>query len=154
MARIRLTTSEVDALREARFRCRMDTPSELLRAAIDGDETAVKALREAWPKGEGESIDAWTEIAKLRRDAGHAGRSLDAKKVARIANQVAALEKQHPSLPPDVMKRDAFVTLSSDVTNKLQELAKFAPRVGPGRPSVADGIRMLLNGYGKEKVDA
>ena len=46
---ISVTIDQRDALQRARHVCLLDTPSQLLRAALDGDQSARRALVDAWP---------------------------------------------------------------------------------------------------------
>ena len=50
---ISATPEQCNALLRARHACLLDTASQLLRAALDGDQAARHALVEAWPGNDG-----------------------------------------------------------------------------------------------------
>lgn len=143
--RVRISASEAEALREARFRCRLDSPAELLSAVVAGDQAAMEALRATWPHV-GDGAEAQAEAARLRREAKEAGARLNAELVARLADRIGELEAEHPELGLEDPRR-LYVSLPVEVIDTLLELARTVPRVGPGRASAVDGIRVLLNGH-------
>jgi hypothetical protein len=140
---VRVSQDEADALREARFRCRMDNPTELLLAALEGKEAALEALQELWPPPS-ESGVAWEEITRLGREKRAATRRLDFRLAMQLQEEIQSLKAMHPERPR--VCRDQTVAVRTDVVRRLLKLAVHAPRTGPGRPSVADGIRVLING--------
>ena len=144
---VSFSESEAEALREARFRCRVDTASDLLRAALRGDEAALGALRDTWP-GPSEAGVAWEEIHRLTHEHREAARRLDASAAVELRERIDVLKADHPRPEPRTKARR--VGLADSVVDRLLELAKTIPRYGPGRPSAAEGIKALLNGGGKD----
>jgi hypothetical protein len=147
---VQITESEAIALREARFRCRMDSPSEVLRAALDGNEAALAALRESWPPLS-ESEIAWAELVRLRGERRTAARKLNAARVDELDLRIQELATDHPR-PPRTASR---IKLATDVVDRLLELAKLTPATRRGRRPALAGVRALLNGHQpKEAPDA
>lgn len=48
-----VTAAQRAALLMARHACLLDTPSQLLRAALNADQAALRALADAWPGYDG-----------------------------------------------------------------------------------------------------
>ena len=69
MSRISLTKECAAALEEARWSTRSECTSDLLAAALDGSQTALKAIAEGWPADTaGERTDfPWIRPAEIER---------------------------------------------------------------------------------------
>lgn len=122
----------------------LESPADVLDAATDGDEDTLRYLRRHWPKRTPVE-KAWLEIAELngRWRTANRGR-LDHDEAIRIQRRIQVLKTRHPRRP--TRRRDVSRKMYVEVIEFLLGLAAEAPRLGAGRPSVADGIRVLLEG--------
>lgn len=138
------THDEDDALWRACDELAIASPADVLDAATDGNETALDCLRRHWPKRT-PAEKAWLEIAELNSWLRTAARGqFDLDEALRIQRRIKVLKARHPRRP--TRRRDVSRSMYVNVIEYLLKLAAKAPRLGAGRPSVADGIRVLLEG--------
>ena len=122
----------------------LDSPADVLDVATDGDEETLRYLRRHWPRRT-PAEKAWLEIAELNGKLRTAARGrFDLDEAGRIQRRIEVLKARHPRRP--TRRRDVSRKMYVEVIEFLLKLAKDAPRLGAGRPSVADGIRVLLEG--------
>jgi hypothetical protein len=153
MKRVVFTQREAEAVQAACRDLGYRRPAELLDVATDGDERVLWVLRNRWPRYT-KAERAWQEISELRsrlREMAR-GRS-DAGEAARARRRIERLETQHPERP--TREYHTSVRVDDTVARFLLELAgNHAPRFGRGRPSAAEGLRVLIFWNGGNDADA